>query len=73
MSPSALPPSLAEFHRHVVHDAELLERLAAAGDADAFVTLAVAAGAERGLVFSAADVRAALLAARRTWIERNVP
>jgi len=62
----------AAFQRLVVDDAGLFGRLQNAPTTDDFVTLAVELGALRGLTFDAGDVRAAFLAARRAWIERNV-
>lgn len=64
--------AFAGFQRLVVSDTALFEQLAAVCAPDAFATVAVQLGAERGLVFTADEVRAALHAARRAWIERNL-
>ena len=62
----------AEFHRLVVADAALHAELQNAPTLDAFIALAVTAGAARGCTFAAAEVSEALRAARRAWIERNI-
>jgi len=78
LSPHPIAPAsdpvddFAAFQRLVVNDAELFARLENASTADAFVALAIELGAVRGLAFAADDVRTALQAARRAWIERNV-
>jgi hypothetical protein len=61
-----------EFQRRVVQEEELFARLAQVTDPAAFATLAVQLGAERGFSFGAEEVRGALLAARRTWMERHI-
>ena len=62
--------SFEQFSELVCTDAALQERLRAAADEDSFLALVVRLGAERGYDFTAADVRAAMQAARRVWIER---
>lgn len=61
-----------EFQRAVVDDPRLLEELAAFADAEEFCVRTVEAGAARGFVFTVDEVRGALQAARRAWIERNL-
>ena len=61
--------NLERFREMVLSDRELHARLRAAGR-QAFVPLAVQLGAERGCVFTAAAVEAALREQRRVWLER---
>lgn len=59
------------FREAAFADPALLDGLAAITQPDAFVPAVVQAGAERGWHFGPEDVRAALLAGRRAWIERH--
>jgi hypothetical protein len=65
-------PAFVAFHRLVVADPALFAQLAAETENDAFFAAAVRLGRERGFDFTADDVKAALQAARRAWIERNL-
>lgn len=56
----------------VLADPALQERLLAVPERPAFVAEVVAVAAERDLDVTAADVEAALAAARRAWLERWV-
>ncbi len=64
--------SFAEFQRTVVADAALFAQLEAVNDPEDFAARAVQLGGERGFTFTAEEVRVALQAARRAWIERNL-
>jgi hypothetical protein len=64
--------SFADFQRLVIADTALFDQLATVCAPDAFVAQAVRLGAERGLAFTADEVRAALQTARRAWIERHL-
>jgi hypothetical protein len=61
---------LERFRRLVFDDAALQARLLGESDDQAFVALAVAAGAERGCEFTAEEALALMWAARRAWLER---
>ncbi|HEX9994319.1 MAG TPA: Nif11 family protein [Acidimicrobiales bacterium] len=56
----------------VLADPALQQRLLAVPERPAFVAEVVAVAAERGLDVTPADVEAALVAARRAWLERWV-
>lgn len=73
MNPPECTPGFAEFHRLVVNTPALFADLAGSADIETFVGRAVATGAAHGCTFGADDVRGALQAARRSWVERNVP
>jgi hypothetical protein len=62
--------NLERFGELVLADYPLHEQLRAARDTEAFTTLAVQLGAERGCVFTAEVVRNALNERRRAWLER---
>lgn len=63
---------LAALRELVLADPALHDRLLAVPDRPAFVAAVVAVAAERGLAVEGADVEAALVAARRSWLERWV-
>ena len=58
------------FGELVLEDRGLHAQLRATPHEEAFVTLAVRLGADRGLDFSAPVVRAAVQEKRRAWLER---
>ena len=60
------------FQQLASEDAGLFEQLCAAPEPEEFAALAVRLGAERRLVFTVDEVRAALAAARRQWMERHI-
>lgn len=64
--------NLERFGELVLADRELHDQLRAASDEAAFVSLVVRFGEERGCVFTAATVQAALNQKRRAWLERWV-
>ncbi|HEX5221300.1 MAG TPA: hypothetical protein VFZ59_17180 [Verrucomicrobiae bacterium] len=64
--------NLERFGELVLANRELHDRLRAATDEAAFVSLVVRFGEERGCGFSAATVQAALNQKRRAWLERWV-
>lgn len=70
---SAVPsPAFLEFRRLAVNDAALFAQLSSLDSPDEFERRAVELGAARGCDFTADDVRQALQAARRAWIERTI-
>jgi len=70
MDSSVPTPAFSEFHRLVTNDAALFAQLINQGSPDEFARRAVELGSARGYRFTAKDVREALQAARRAWIER---
>jgi len=66
------PEALERFRGLVFDDVDLQERLRQVADRGLFIDLAVRLGEERGCSFNAQDVREALRANRREWIERWV-
>ena len=72
MEPFDQRQNFERFGEWVLADPELHDRLRAAVDVEAFVTLAVRLGAERDCVFSALVVETALREQRRAWLERWV-
>ena len=58
------------FRDLVLRDATLQEALRPPLRDDAFIEAVVRAGAERGFAFTTEDVREAMRASRRTWLER---
>ncbi|HEX3718933.1 MAG TPA: hypothetical protein VH595_13270 [Verrucomicrobiae bacterium] len=64
------PENLERFRRLVLADPQLLEKLRKNSDLNTFITLTVRLGAERGCIFTADQVRAALQESRRAWLER---
>ena len=66
------PEALERFRGLVFDDVDLQERLRQVADRGLFIDLAVRLGEERGCSFNAQDVREALRANRRAWIERWV-
>lgn len=69
MEPLNQRQSLERFGDLVLAEPELHDRLRAVTE-EAFVELAVQLGAERGCVFTAPIVEAALREHRRAWLER---
>jgi len=63
---------LERFLRSVLADAALLDPLAAEDEPARFMEQVVQQGQRHGLVFTTEDVRAAMNAGRREWIERWV-
>ena len=59
------------FRAMAVEDQWLLERLLAETEEDCFVGAVTGAAAERGLVVTTEEVRAALETATRSWITRQ--
>lgn len=66
------PEALERFRGLVFDDVDLQERLRQVADRGLFIDLAVRLGEERGCSFNAEDVKQALRANRRAWIERWV-
>ncbi len=62
--------NLVRFRELVLADRELHDRLRATANPPDFVALAVRLGAERGCVFSAPVVQAAISEQRQAWLER---
>jgi quercetin dioxygenase-like cupin family protein len=62
--------AFARFRERVLADAALAARLRSEPDRNAFVALTVALGRGEGYPFDAADVRAAMAAGQRRWIEQ---
>ena len=60
------------FRRRVLDEARLQDPLLAIEDTEAFLDAVVRLGAVNGCAFSIEDVRSALLAGRRAWIERHL-
>jgi hypothetical protein len=70
---TASPDELQQLRRFgdlVLADSELHDQLRTVADVEAFSVLAVRLGAERGCVFSAPTVQAAVREQRRAWLER---
>ena len=65
----AIDPT-ANVRELVLADRELHDRLRATANPPDFVALAVRLGAERGCVFSAPVVQAAISEQRQAWLER---
>jgi len=65
-----LPLDFASFRRHVLAEPELQKQLSEIHRVEAFILRTVELGRERGFQFVAGDVEAAILAARRSWMER---
>ncbi len=65
--------ALTGFRRLVMTDAALQGQLWAETEREAFVALTVALGESHGCSFAAEDVRQAMQAGKRTWIERWLP
>lgn len=63
---------LARLRELVLGDPALQDRLLAVPDRPAFVAAVVELAAERGLHVDGPQVEAALVAARRSWLERWV-
>jgi hypothetical protein len=61
---------LERFGELVLADRELHDRLRDTANQEAFIELAIRLGAERGCVFTAPVVEAALREQRRAWLER---
>jgi Nif11 domain len=64
------PQNLERFRQLVLADRSLFEQLRQTADLDGFVALAVRLGAEQGCVFTEQEVREAVRAWRRAWLER---
>jgi hypothetical protein len=64
--------SLEQFRLLVLEDATLQQRLRETPDRETFILLMIESGAERGFDFTAEEVREALDAGRRAWLERWV-
>jgi predicted ribosomally synthesized peptide with nif11-like leader len=64
--------SLEQFRLLVLEDATLQEHLRQTTDRETFIMLIIESGAERGFDFTAEEVREALYASRRAWLERWV-
>lgn len=64
--------ALAAFAEQVAGDEPLRTRLAALRDHATFAETCVAAAAERGLTFAAADVRALLQERYVFWLQRHI-
>src|SRR5437773_65365 len=62
--------SLDQFRQLVLQDLALQEQLRETPNLDAFLALIVRLGAERGYDFGVEEVKEALRASQRTWIER---
>ena len=66
---------MADFERFramVLTDSSLRERLLAETELDPFVDQVIALAGECGLTVTEAEVRSALEAASRSWVERQV-
>jgi predicted ribosomally synthesized peptide with nif11-like leader len=59
-----------QFRRCVLEDLSLQKQLRAFTSRDKFVDRAVKLGTERGFQFTEEDVREAMRACRRDWMER---
>ena len=62
--------SLVQFQRLVASDSQLAKTLQGLPDAEIFITRTLELAAERGLVFSREELRAAMRNGRRQWNER---
>ena len=69
---SSSPEALERFRSLVFDEVDLQEQLRQVTDKDLFIDLVVRVGEERGFSFNAEDVKDALRANRRAWIERWV-
>jgi hypothetical protein len=69
---NATVPDFEKFRALVLEDVALQDRLLAEREAEPFISLVVDLAHERGLSVTAAEVRAALTEARRSWFERRV-
>ena len=69
---SSSPEALAGFRDLVLEDASLQERLREVMDRELFIDMVVRLGEQRGFYFSEWDVKEALRASRRAWLERWV-
>ncbi len=58
------------FHRLVLQDVQLQEKLRELTDRAAFIRQVVAVGEEHGYCFTTEDVTIAMQANRRTWLEQ---
>jgi Nif11 domain len=65
-----LENSFEKFRELVLCDATLQETLRVPTRDDAFIEMVVRLGAERGFGFTADEVRDAMRANRRAWLER---
>ncbi len=70
MPPSNPIKNLEGFCQLVLEEPELHQQLRQALVAEEFIELAVRLGRERGYSFSSEEVRKALDARRRAWLER---
>jgi hypothetical protein len=61
--------SFEQFRQIVLQDIALQERLRAITEHASFVDLVVRVGGERGCHFTPADVKAALSANRKAWLQ----
>ncbi|QSQ25439.1 Nif11-like leader peptide family natural product precursor [Pyxidicoccus parkwayensis] len=66
------PDDFERFRRLVLEDLALQDALKATVDVPAFIALARKLGAERGCHFTEEEVREAMRAARRKWLEQWV-
>lgn len=64
--------SFEEFRQLVLSDPALQQQLRATPNLPAFLDLTVQLGTELGYTFAVEEVRAALQASRRAWLERWV-
>lgn len=60
------------FRQHVLTDRQLQEQLRGMTDLQEFISSVVCRGKERGFEFTCEDVKEALTAGRRSWIERGI-
>ena len=63
-------PALEQFCGEVLLDPSLQEKLRDLGSTPDFIRRVVETGASRGFEFSADDVREAIRAGHRAWLER---
>ena len=66
---------MADFERFravVLEDASLQEQLFAETEVESFIARLIDLATQRGFAVSEEEVRSALLAANRSWIERQV-
>lgn len=63
--------NLEQFQRVVLEDVSLQHQLLNVSDRDTFLRLVVQLGATRGYLFTVDDVRLALQASRRAWVEQK--
>lgn len=62
--------SLVQFQRLVASDSQLAKTLQGMSDTEAFIVRTLELAAERGLVFSCEELRAAMRNGRRQWNEQ---